>query len=33
MGKLYGTDLSEAAWALVEPRLPAARAGSTRTRR
>ena len=23
MGKLYGTDMSDAAWALVEPHLPA----------
>jgi putative transposase len=27
MGKLYDTDLSDAAWALVEPHLPAARPG------
>jgi transposase len=27
MGKLYDTELSDAAWALVEPHLPVARAG------
>ena len=27
MGKLYGTDMSDAAWALVEPHLPAAKPG------
>jgi transposase len=27
MGKLYGTDMSDAAWALVEPHLPASMPG------
>ena len=27
MGKLYDTELSDAAWALVEPHLPVSRAG------
>jgi hypothetical protein len=27
MGKRYGTDISDAAWALIEPHLPMARPG------